>query len=78
MKTRNIVIVTRDIGGTGMGNIGMNAFMFSDNIYELPILSFETAYGDEWQFPGMETAIFTWRFRRCIACRMLLMAQIFV
>lgn len=45
MKTRNIVIVTRDIGGTGMGNIGMNAFMFSDNIYELPIPSFETALG---------------------------------
>lgn len=52
MKTRNIVIVTRDIGGTGMGNIGMNAFMFSDNIYELPIPSFETAYGATQGFPA--------------------------
>lgn len=44
-KSSNLVVVTRDIGGTGMGTIGINAFMFSENIYELALPSFETAYG---------------------------------
>lgn len=44
-KSSNIVVVTRDTGGTGMGTIEINAFTFSDNIYELSLPSFETAYG---------------------------------
>lgn len=45
-KSSNTVVVTRDTGGTGMGTIGINAFTFADNIYELSLPSFETAYGD--------------------------------
>lgn len=44
-ESGNIVVVTRDIGGTGMGTIGINAFTFSDDICELSLPSFETAYG---------------------------------
>lgn len=44
-KSSDVVVVTRDTGGTGMGTIGINAFTFSDNIYELSLPSFETAYG---------------------------------
>lgn len=49
-KLSNTVVVTRDTGGTGMGTIGINAFTFSDNIYELSLPSFETPYGYEQGF----------------------------
>lgn len=44
-ESSNIVVVTRDTGGTGMGTIGINAFTFSDDIHELSLPSFETDYG---------------------------------
>jgi len=44
-KSSNIVVVTRDTGGTGMGTIVTNAFTFSDNICELSLPLFETDYG---------------------------------
>ena len=51
-KSSNIVVVTRDTGGTGMGTIDINAFTFSDNIYELSVPSFETTYGYAQGFPA--------------------------